>query len=344
MKKLLCCLVAVLLLASVFSCAAFADGETLVIYSARNERLNNIVIPAFEAKTGIKVEMITGSSGEVLQRVKAEVESGNVTVDIHWAADETMLAANRDLFEVYVSSENDALRPAFRNDGTNCFNNAYAEPNVMIVNTDLLAQLGVDVTSYADLLQPELKGKIISADPANSSSAFQCLIGMLYGMGDGDPMSDKAWDFIDEFLVNLDGKIASSSSQVYNGVANGEYAVGLSYEDPCVELEATGEHPVKVVYATEGVIFPGESVQIIKGAPHMEAAKKFVDFVLSEESQNAVAAELNLRPLRMGVPTNAKMIPAEDLKLFDTYSAKYIAENKPTIVATYLDHVEMTLE
>ena len=101
---------------------------------------------------------------------------------------------------------------------------------------------------------------------------------------------------------------------------------------------------MKVVYASEGVIFPGESVQIIKGAPPMEAAKKFVDFVLSEESQNAVAAELNLRPLRMGVPTNAKMIPTEDLKLFDTYSAKYIAENKPTIVATYLDHVEMTLE
>ena len=167
---------------------------------------------------------------------------------------------------------------------------------------------------------------------------------MLYGMGDGDPMSDKAWDFIDEFLVNLDGKIASSSSQVYNGVANGEYAVGLSYEDPCVELEATHEHPVKVVYAIEGVIFPGESVQIIKGAPHMEAAQKFVDFVLSEESQKAVAAELNLRPLRTGVPSNAKMIPTEEITLFPTYSAKYIAENKPTIVATYLDHVEMTLE
>ena len=255
-----------------------------------------------------------------------------------------MLDANRDLFEVYVPTENDKLMPAFQNDGTNCFNSAYAEPNVMIVNTDMLKELGVEVNSYADLTQPELKGKIISADPANSSSAFQCLIGMLYGMGDGDPMSDKAWDFIDEFLVNLDGKIASSSSQVYNGVAKGEYAVGLSYEDPCVELEATGEHPIKVVYATEGVIFPGESVQIIKGAPHMEAAQKFVDFVLSEESQNAVAAELNLRPLRMGIPTNAKMIPTDELKLFDTYSAKYIAENKPAIVATYLDHVEMTLE
>ena len=78
-------------------CVSVAEDEVLVIYSARNERLNNIVIPAFEAATGIKVEMITGSSGEVLQRVKSEVETGNVTVDIHWAADETMLAANRDL-------------------------------------------------------------------------------------------------------------------------------------------------------------------------------------------------------------------------------------------------------
>lgn len=342
MKKLLVCLAALVMLLSV--CGMAMAQDTLVIYSARNERLNNIVIPAFEEATGIKVEVVTGSTGEINQRVKAEVESGNVTGDIHWAADETMLDANRNLFEVYVSTENDALLPEFQNDGTNVFNNAYAEPNVMIVNTDMLAEMGIEVNSYADLTQPQLKGKIISADPANSSSAFQCLIGMLYGMGDGDPMSDKAWDFIDEFLVNLDGKIASSSSQVYNGVANGEYAVGLSYEDPCVELEATHEHPVKVVYATEGVIFPGESVQIIKGAPHMEAAQKFVDFVLSEESQNAVAAELNLRPLRAGVPTNAKMIPTEEITLFPTYSAKYIAEMKPTIVATYLDHIEMTLE
>lgn len=217
---------------------AFAE-ETLVIYSARNERLNNIVIPAFEAKTGIKVEMITGSSGEVLQRVKSEVETGNVTVDIHWAADETMLSANRDLFEVYVSTENDAMMPQFQNDGTNCFNSAYAEPNVMIVNTDMLKELGIEVNGYADLIQPELKGKIISADrqlflrfPVPDRHAVR--------HGQRRPMSAEAWDFIDKFLVNLDGKIASSSSQVYNGVANGEYAVGLSYEDPCVELQAQG--------------------------------------------------------------------------------------------------------
>ena len=312
MKKLLACALAAMMLLGI-CCPVLAEDEVLVIYSARNERLNNIVIPAFEAATGIKVEMITGSSGEVLQRVKSEVETGKVTVDIHWAADETMLAANRDLFEVYVSSENDALYPQFQNDGTNCFNNAYAEPNVMIVNTEVLAKLGIEVNSYADLLQPELKGKIISADPANSSSAFQCLIGMLYGMGNGDPLSKEAWDFIDAFLKIKGDVAANSSSQVYNGVANGEYAVG-------------------------------ESVQIIKGAPHMEAAKKFVDFVLSEESQTAVAAALNLRPLRAGIPVNEKMIPDSEIKQFDTYSTKFVAEHKAEIVKMYLDHVEMNME
>ena len=340
MKKSISLVLALLLMLG----AASAFAADLSIYSARNERLNNIVIPAFEQATGLTVEMITGSSGEVLQRVKSEVETGNVTVDIHWAADETMLAANRDLFEPYVSTQNEALLPQFQNAGDNCFNNAYAEPNVMIVNTKMLEEMGIQVEGYADLLQPELKGKIITADPANSSSAFQCLIGMLYGMGKGDPMSEEAWAFIDQFLQNLDGKVASSSSQVYNGVANGEYAVGLSYEDPCVELEAAGMQPVKVVYAVEGTVYPGESVQIIKNAPHMDAAKQFVDFVLSEESQKAVCAELNLRPCRAGIEVNAKMKPDSEITRFDTYTTQFIAEHKSEIVQKYIEHVEMNME
>ncbi|MBQ8093076.1 MAG: extracellular solute-binding protein [Clostridia bacterium] len=341
MKKILSFVLVLMLLTVACASAMAAD---LVIYSARNERLNNIVIPAFEAETGISVEMITGSTGEVNQRIKAEVESGNVTVDIHWAAGEAMLSANRDMFEVYVSSENDAMMENFRNDGTSPFSGAFAEPNVMIVNTEKLAAAGITVESYADLLNPALKDHIIAADPANSSSAFIALLGMLYGTGNGDPMSKEAWDFIDGFLTNLNGKNASSSSQVYNGVASGEYWVGLSYEDPCVELEAVGEYPVKVVYAKEGVVFSPQSVQIVKNAPHMDAAKKFVDFVLSEKIQTAVAAELNLRPLRAGVPTNEKMVPNDQIVLVPGYSESYVAEHKPELVNMYIEHVEMMTE
>ena len=79
MKKMIAVLLCLVL---ALGCAS-AFAADLVIYSARNERLNNIVIPGFEAATGLTVEMITGSTGEVNQRIKAEVESGNVTVDIH---------------------------------------------------------------------------------------------------------------------------------------------------------------------------------------------------------------------------------------------------------------------
>ena len=67
MKKILTWMLALAMMLGLCG-VALAEDDVLVIYSARNERLNNIVIPAFEAKTGIKVEMITGSSGEVLQR------------------------------------------------------------------------------------------------------------------------------------------------------------------------------------------------------------------------------------------------------------------------------------
>ena len=120
--------------------------------------------------------------------------------------------------------------------------------------------------------------------------------------------------------------------------------MGLSYEDPCVELEAVGEFPVKVVYAKEGVVFSPQSVQIVKNAPHMDAAKKFVDYVLSEKTQAAVAAELNLRPLRAGVPTNEKMVPNDQIALVPGYSESYVAENKPELVNMYIEHVEMMTE
>lgn len=344
MKRLLILLLTLICVIVIAAGIATAEGN-LVVYTARVENLNNIIIKGFEKKYNVKVESVTGGSGEILKRVQAEVESGNVYADIHWAADETMLSNNANLFQIYVSKENSSMMPNFRNDGKNVFNMAFAEPNVLIVNTNLLSKLGVKVDSYADLLNPKLKGQIIMGDPANSSSAFQCLIGMLYGTGkNNDPMSDQAWKFMDKLLINMAGKQANSSSQIYKGVAAGEYAVGLSFEEPCVELQASGEYPVKVVYPKEGVVFPAQSVQIVKGAPNLNNAKLFVDYMLSSEGQSNVAQAMNLRPLRAGVQVNKKMIPTEKIKLFDNYTAAYIAKNKPLILSTFIQHLEMSMD
>ena len=249
--------------------AGGSDSQTLIVYTARSESLNNAVIENFEADTGIHVEVVTGGTGEVLKRVKSE--ASNPQGDICWAADEAMLKDYAECFEPYVSPEDVHMMEGYKN-VTGYSSPAFCDPTVFIVNTDLAGDL--QINGFADLLNPALKGKIAAGDPVNSSSAFQCLIAGLYDMGSGDPMSDAAWAWASDLVANLDGVSLNSSSQVYKGVAEGEYVVGLTWEDPAAAYVRDGV-AVKVVFPEEGALMSGQCVSVIKGAPHMENAKKF---------------------------------------------------------------------
>ena len=257
------------------------------------------------------------------------------------AADRTMLESSSDLFMQYVSSEDQNMMEKFRNT-TGYFSPAFADPPVLIVNQALKGD--IEINGFADLLNPELKGKIAFGDPVNSSSAFQALVAMLYSMGENnDPMSDQAWEFVDQFLKNLDGKMANSSSQVYKGVAEGEYVVGLTWEDPAAKYVKEGAN-VEVVFPEEGTIFPGESVEIIKNCKHPENAKKFVDFVLSEKIQNKVGSELTVRPLREGATLADYMTPQDQIKLISNYDEGWVAANKQKITEMFSEHLASSME
>ena len=286
------------------------EEKVLTVYSARSEQLNNAVIPQFEKDTGIKVNLVVAGTGEVLKRAKSEKD--NPLGDILWAADETMLSSSKDLFMEYTSTENDKMMDGFKNKA-GVFTPAFADPTVMIVNT------------------------------VNSSSALQSLMAMLYGMGkNGDPMSPEAWDYVDKFIANLGGKMCNSSSQVYKGVAGGEYVVGLTWEDPAANLVKNGAK-VKVVFPVEGAIFPGESVQILKNCKHPENAKKFVDYMLSEKVQNAVGMNLTVRPLRKGATLADYMTPNDKIKLAPNYDEKWVSENKAKITKMFSEHMEKSM-
>ncbi len=168
------------------------SDDTLVVYTTRSENLNDAVIPKFEEETGIKVQTISAGTGEVVTRV--ESERNNPQGDILWAADITMLHDKTDLFEEYVSPEDEFMMEGFKNT-TGFITPAFSDPTVFIVNTDLIGD--VQVESFQDLLNPELKGRIAFGDPVNSSSAFQSLVAMLYAAGDGDPLADEAWEFVE---------------------------------------------------------------------------------------------------------------------------------------------------
>lgn len=364
-KKLLACMLVAIMTISMTGCAASKSDDnkedlatkteesnaaqtgesnneeekTLVVYTARSEALNSTVISSFESETGIKIEIVTAGTGELLKR--AESEKDNPLGDIFWVADRTMLSSSQDLFMEYVSTENSNMMDAFQNT-TGYFSPAFSDPPVLIVNTDLKGDM--EINGFEDLLNPELKGKIAFGDPVNSSSAFQSLVSILYAMGkDNDPMSDNAWAYVDQFIKNLDGKMCNSSSQVYKGVAGGEYVVGLTWEDPAANYVKEGA-AVEVIFPEEGTIFPGESVQILKDCKHPENAKKFVDFMLSEQIQDQVGMELTVRPLRKNAKLADYMTPQADIKVFDNYDEGWVADNKVEITRMFSEHLESSMD
>ena len=308
MKKLLA-LVLSLALLTVGACA-FAEG-TLSICSPNSDGLLSI-IPLFEERTGIKVQVESLGTGDCMKRIASEASQEACTFDLMYGGSLANYVANKDLFQDYVSAEDANLMEAYKNTRGYCTNYTI-DGSVLLVNTDMLAELGVEVTGYADLLKPELVGKIASADPASSSSAFCQLTNMLLAMGGYE--SDEAWTYVHDLFVGQQVAITSGSSAVYKGVYNGEYAVGLTYEDPCVTLIKDGATNIKVVYPVEGTVFLPAQIGIVKNAKNVENAQKFVDFMLSEEAQIFLAENTTSRNVREVVYTNDIMTPLAEIKL-----------------------------
>ncbi|MFA6846602.1 MAG: extracellular solute-binding protein, partial [Sphaerochaetaceae bacterium] len=309
------------------------SDNSLTVYTPDSESLVNAVVPNFEKDTGIKVNVITAGTGELEKRIQSE--KNNPLGDVFWGSDPTMLAPMEDLFTKYVSPENVNMEDAHKNT-SGYFSPSVADGTVILVNTNVIGDIKVE--GFEDLLNPALKGKIAFCDPTNSSSAFEQLINMLYDMEENnDPTSQQAWDYVDKFIANLDGKMANSSGTVHKSVADGEYPVGLSWEDPCVQYVKNGA-PVKVIYPKEGAIFTEQSIQILKNCKHEANAKKFVDYVLSEKIQDIFGTQLTNRPLRKNVKLASYMEPFSQMNIMTKYDPQWVGDNKMNIIKTYGEH------
>ncbi len=306
MKKKVSLILAALMLLS--AAAAVAEG-TLTMCSPNSDGLLSI-IPLFEERTGIKVTVESMGTGDSMKRIANEVE--NPTFDLMYGGSLANYVANKDLFQDYLSPEDAMLMEEYQNRLGFCTNYTI-DGSVLLVNTELLSGLGIEVNGYGDLLQPELKDKIVSADPTASSSAFCQLTNMLLAMGGYE--SQEAWDYVRALFTNINGKITSSSSAVYKGVYNGEYVVGLTYEDPCVTFIKDGATNLKIVYPVEGTVFLPAQIGIVKNAKNLENARAFVDFMLSEEAQVFLAENTTSRPIRPVDAGNEYMKPLSEINL-----------------------------
>lgn len=330
MKKVACICVGAIALTGCSSSGESTDqsSDTLVIYSPNSEGLINATIPAFEEQFGINVELIQAGTGELFK--KLESEKGSPVADVMFGGAYTQYASNEELFEPYVSTENENIIEEFQNQ------TGYSTPytldgSVLILNKDLTSDMNIQ--GYEDLLTEDLKGSIATADPANSSRAFAQLTNILLAKGGYE--DEDAWNYVENLFNLIDGKIQSSSSNVYKSVADGEMAVGLSYEDPTVKL-LNDQANVEVVYPDEGTVFLPASVAIVKGAQNEENAKKFIDFLLSQEIQDTLGTSTTNRPVRKNAAVSENMKSLDEINVI-TEDYDYVIEHRDEIVSKYSD-------
>ena len=308
--------------------SAGSDENKVVIYCPHPLAFINPLVEEFEKESGVKVEVVAAGTGELLKRV--ESEKANPLADIFWGGSLSTVKPKAALFEEYRSVNEDHIQKDFKNvEGS--ITRFTDIPSVIMINTNLIGD--VKVEGYEDLLNPALKGRIAFADPSKSSSSYEHLINMLYAMGKGDP--DKGWDYVTNLAKNLDGKLLSGSSAVYKGVADGEYAVGLTFEEGGAKYVADGA-PVKLVYMKEGVISKPDGIYIIKNAKHMENAKKFIDFITSKKAQTLITQQLHRRSVRDDVDAPVGLVPKAEIKSI-TDNEEVVNKNKKAWLDKFKD-------
>jgi iron(III) transport system substrate-binding protein len=303
-------------------------GGRLVVYSPNSDGELEGLLYYWAEKNGVEIELQSMGTGEVLSKLTAE--RNNPQADIQFGGMNLgVWMNNRDLYQQYVAKDDELLPEGYQNK-TGYFTNYLLSGSNLLVNTDLERQLGLNITGYADLLNPVLRGRIAMGDPTSSSSAYAQLTNMLLVMGDGSYEDAAAWDFVERLFENLEGKIIGSSSAVFRNTQAGEYVVALTYEDPSVAMVTDGARNVRVVYPREGAVWLPAATAIVRGAPNLANAQAFVDFLISEEGQRQVASLTN-RPVNINIPnTNPNMIPFSQINLaFE--NIQYTAENRSAI-------------
>lgn len=336
MKKIISFTLSLCLLASFAGCAKTEEKQVeqtanssaaLTIYSPHPAETINLVVKEFEQTSGIKVEIVAAGTGELLKRVESEKD--NPLGDILWGGGAESLQAYAEYFTPYKSPELADVDAKYYDSQCRWIGESPL-PMVIMYNTNLVPESQA-ITAWKDILKPEFTGKIAMADPAKSGSAYTILATMLTAY----KSENDGWDFIKKFYDNLEGKILSSSSAVYKGVADGEYSVGLTLEKEAIKYVNSGS-PVKIVYPSEGTSAVPDGVAIIKGTKNLENAKKFVDFVLSKKTQALMSKQLSRRSIHNDVESPKGLGPLNEIKLVD-YDFKWASEEKDTILKHWKD-------
>ena len=256
----------------------------IVVYTALEDELVEKYLKAFNAKyPDIKVNIVRESTGVITAKLLAE--KSNPQADLVWgtAASSLLVLEENNMLEPYAPAGINGILPKFKSDksvptwvGIDVWETAFT------INTVEIEKLGLkasDITSYADLLRPELKGHIVMSNPSSSGTGLLTVTGLLQLKGKG---SDAGWEFLTQLHNNIDQYVHSGSKPA-KMAGSGETVVGVSFGYAGVKEVKRG-NPVEVVFPLDGSGWDLEANALIKKDAVNLAAHTFLDWAISDEA------------------------------------------------------------
>jgi len=308
--------------------AAKKEGK-VVIYATTDSKSAEPIVKDFEALyPGIKVEYNDLNSTELYNRFIGEAAAGGGTGDVTWSSSmDLQMKLTLDGNALTYRSPEAKNLPAWANWKDTAYGTTY-EPISILFNKRLLKDNEVP-RSHADLARilanPKFKGKVVSYDPERSGVGFSYLTQDLKNNPKG------FWDMAGA-LGKAGVKVYTSTGAMMEKVSSGEALLGYNIIGSYAFLKAKKDPSIGYVYLSDYTVVMSRVMFISKHARNQNAAKLWVDYILSARGQQVISDKADLFAIRSDIKGETTM--ANLAKLLGN-AAKPISIGQETI--EYLD-------
>ncbi|MEM8656670.1 MAG: ABC transporter substrate-binding protein [Pseudomonadota bacterium] len=313
---------------SLIAGAAWAQDVSgkLVLYTSQPNADAQQTVDAFTAKyPEVEVEWIRDGTTKVMAKLRAEFEADAPQPDVLLIADmvtmEGLEAEGRLM--PHPDADVSAYDPSLMDPESHYF-------STKLITTGIVYNTNAPMvpTSYKDLLSDAAKDKLAMPSPLTSGAATIHMSAIT-----SDP--SLGWEFY-EGLAAQGANPQGGNGGTYKAIAGGEKLYGFVVDFLPIREIAKGA-PVNFVFPEEGVSAVTEPVAILSTAQNPDAAKAFVDFLISTEGQQLTSV-MGYLPAHPEITPPAGFPPLSDIKLLDFDPAKALAddqENKERFVEIF---------
>ncbi len=286
-------------------------ANNLVIYTSMKEALIGNIVAGFKAKyPDIEVDYQSAGAGKIMAKLDAERQSGQILADIIWTSEVPDFYQMRQegLLEKFTPAAfNEILNPFDDYDGS--FTAVRLGTLGIVINTD---DVTTPPTTWEEIATgAQYKDAFGIADPALSGTAYMSVALLEKQFG---------WDYLVRLHDN--GAVKSKGSgRVIEDTANGTLKACLGVDYITASRIDKGD-PLKMVYPKELIMVPSP-VAIFNQSKHMDAAKKFVDYMMTQEAQQKIA-DAGTVPVRRDVQMPEKYnLPSPETAIANCIKISY---------------------